>query len=73
MALFVPLFSYAQDIDYAEYFIDTDPGYGSATPIAVSATGSDLSLDFNADMAVLQPGIHYLVIRARDDQGQWGQ
>lgn len=73
IALFVPLFFYAQDIDYAEYFIDTDPGYGSATPIAVSATGSDISLDFSADIAALQPGIHYLVIRARDDQGQWGQ
>jgi hypothetical protein len=73
MALFVPLLFYAQDIDYAEYFIDSDPGYESATPIGVSATGSDISLDFNADIAVLQPGIHYLVIRARDDQGQWSQ
>lgn len=71
MALFVPLLFYAQDIDYAEYFIDSDPGFGTATPIAVSAAGSDISLDFNADIAALQPGIHYLVIRARDDQGQW--
>ncbi len=73
IALFVPLLFYAQDIDYAEYFIDSDPGFGTATPIAVSATGSDIYLDFNADIAALQPGIHYLVIRARDDQGQWSQ
>ncbi|MEA3460769.1 MAG: T9SS type A sorting domain-containing protein [Bacteroidota bacterium] len=73
IALFIPLLIYAQDIDYAEYFIDSDPGFGAATPIAVSATGSDISLDFSADIATLQPGIHYLVIRARDDQGQWSQ
>ena len=73
IALFVPFLLYAQDIDYAEYFMDTDPGYGSATPIAVSSTGSDISLDFHADIAALQPGIHYLVIRARDDQGKWSQ
>lgn len=73
MALFIPLHFYAQDIDYAEYFIDSDPGFGTATPIAVSATGNDISLDFNADITALQPGIHYLVIRARDDQGKWSQ
>ncbi len=73
LALFFPLLIYAQDIDYAEYFIDTDPGYGTATPIAISATGSDISLDFSADISALQPGIHYLVIRARDDQGGWSQ
>ncbi len=73
IALFVPLVIYAQDIDYAEYFIDTDPGFGTATPIVVSATGSDISLDFSADITALQPGIHYLVIRARDDMGRWSQ
>jgi hypothetical protein len=71
IALFIPFLSYAQDVDYAEYFIDSDPGFGTATPISVSATGSDISLDFDADIAALQPGIHYLVIRARDDQGKW--
>ena len=44
-----------------------------ATPIAVSAAGSDIVLDFTEDMAGLQQGIHYLVIRARDDQGVWSQ
>jgi hypothetical protein len=73
IAFFVPLVIYAQDIDYAEYFIDTDPGFGTAIPILVSATGTDISLDFSADIAALQQGIHYLVIRARDDQGRWSQ
>jgi len=71
IALFVPLIMYAQDIDYAEYFIDSDPGYGLATPIVVSASGTDISLDFSASMTVVTEGIHYLVIRARDDMGRW--
>jgi hypothetical protein len=73
MALFVPLIIDAQDIDYAEYFIDTDPGYEAATPITVTASGSDVSLDFTANMAVVPEGMHYLVIRARDDLGRWSQ
>jgi len=73
MAIFVPLIMHAQDIDYAEYFIDSDPGYGSATPITVTATGKDVSLDFSASLALVSEGIHYLVIRARDDMGRWSQ
>lgn len=73
MALFVPLIIHAQDIDYAEYFIDTDPGYGAATPITVSAPGTDVSLVFSANMAPVSEGMHYLVIRARDDMGRWSQ
>jgi len=73
IALFIPLIVFSQDIDYAEYFIDTDPGFGTAAPIAVSAAGNDISLDFSADIASLQQGLHFLVVRARDDQGQWSQ
>lgn len=73
ITLFISLIVFSQDIDYAEYFIDSDPGYGMATPIAVSAAGTDVSLDFSADIAMLSQGIHYLGIRARDDMGQWSQ
>ncbi|RLD32031.1 MAG: hypothetical protein DRI83_11500 [Bacteroidetes bacterium] len=71
IALYIPLIVLSQDIDYAEYFIDTDPGYGTANPITVSAPGNDISLGFSADIASLQQGLHYMVVRARDDQGQW--
>jgi hypothetical protein len=73
IALFVPLIIHAQDIDYAEYFIDTDPGYGAATPITLTAPGTDVLLDFSADMAPVSEGMHYLVIRVRDDLGRWSQ
>jgi hypothetical protein len=73
MTLFVPLILDAQDIDYAEYFIDTDPGYGAATSITISASGTVVSLDFDANMAPVSAGMHYLVIRARDNLGRWSQ
>jgi len=73
ISLFIPLIICAQDIENAEFFIDSDPGYGMATPIAVSAAGSDIALDFTADLNGLQQGIHYMVIRAQDDLGVWSQ
>ena len=33
-------------INKAEYFIDTDPGFGMATPIPVSVPAKKLSLSF---------------------------
>jgi hypothetical protein len=73
IALCTSVFIYAQDINYAEYFIDSDPGFGMATPIAVTETGADVSMDFSADLALVSEGMHYLVIRARDDLGRWSQ
>ncbi len=77
------LLAYAQDPAYppppvpplnitaAEYFIDTDPGAGLGTPMALTP-GINIS---NANVAVnvngLSIGIHYLYIRARNGEGAW--
>lgn len=55
----------------AEYFIDTDPGYGKAKQITVALPGTDLSLDVTSDISALGPGFHYLVLRASDATGKW--
>jgi hypothetical protein len=53
----------------AEYFIDTDPGFGNATPITLTA-GVDLqNLSFNANTAGLADGPHTLFVRSF---GPWG-
>jgi len=57
-------------LNRAEYFLDTDPGYGQATPIA-GATGNNIDLNFNVDLTGVNPGVHTLYVRARDDQGNW--
>lgn len=60
----------AQDITQAEYYIDTDPGFGNGTPIDISA-GADVAVGFTADLSAVDDGIHILYVRARDDSGTW--
>ena len=59
------------NINKAEYFYDTDPGYGNGTNIPFVA-GTDISsLSFNADVSALANGVHTLYLRTRDALGQW--
>ena len=58
-------------INKAEYFIDTDPGIGLATPIPVSVPAKDLSLSFGVNTSGLAQGFHMIVLRARDEPGRW--
>jgi len=57
-------------VSAAEYFFDTDPGYGKGTAITVTS-GKVISLDFAASTAGLSPGIHTMYMRAKS--GNWGQ
>jgi hypothetical protein len=61
----------AGNITKAEYFIDTDPGFGSATNISV-APGLSQSLNFTADLTSVTNGIHNLYIRTKDAHNHWG-
>lgn len=58
-------------ISAAEYFIDADPGVGSATAIAVSAATDIANLVFAANTTGLSNGVHRLYIRTRAADGQW--
>lgn len=60
-----------QKINKAEYFIDTDPGFGMATNIPVSVPANDVSLSYSVNINALSQGFHMMVLRARDDKGQW--
>ena len=60
-----------QKINKAEYFIDTDPGFGKATNIPVSVPANDVSLSYSVNISALSQGFHMMVLRARDDKGQW--
>ena len=62
------------NIDYAEYYFDTDPGPGNGTSIALPGASPVLDFDFTipkADIAALSDGFHKLVCRFRDDEGDW--
>ncbi len=76
--MFIPAFmllaatAAGQQVQRVEYFIDTDPGFGLATPVPVTAPGHDLSLSFQADLSGLAQDFHILGIRACDESGRWG-
>jgi len=57
------------DIVKAEYFIDTDPGYGAATDIPV-APGLIIS-DLKFSISSLPAGSHKLFVRAKNSSGAW--
>ncbi|WP_347841444.1 T9SS type A sorting domain-containing protein [uncultured Draconibacterium sp.] len=70
LLLFIlPLFLQAQ-IGGAEYFVDSDPGFGAATAIP-GATGTEVDVNFSVDLGSLDLGIHAIGIRVQSN-GAWG-
>ena len=62
----------APPIVAAEYFYDTDPGMGSASPLIVNPTGDIITQTFLVPVpGSLSQGDHVLAIRVRDQQGHW--
>lgn len=53
-----------------EYYIDTDPGEGSATAVSFTPD-SIVDVTFNADLSSVADGVHTLYIRAKDNYGRW--
>ncbi len=61
----------AQNITSAEYFIDTDPGFGNGTQISVTP-GLDITNQTTAiNTSSLSLGTHRLYIRFRNNEGRW--
>jgi hypothetical protein len=63
--------SYYQ-INKAEYFIDTDPGFGNGTVIDFSPSVDTANVILNLVTTGLSSGIHTLNIRYRNTNGLWG-
>jgi hypothetical protein len=72
--LMVVVCSAQSSVVQAEYFWDTDPGYGLATPI--SATDGNFNSAFEqltkTGVALPAVGLHVLNIRIKDNTGVWG-
>lgn len=69
--LFCAALSFAQTIISAEYFWDTDPGFGFGTPLSIVA---DDSVNTNAVLTPLsQSGFHTLFVRYLDSTGHWSK
>jgi len=61
---------HSQDIVEAEYFINTDPGFGQGNSVGV-VNGPDVTLNFSFDISELATGTHRIFVRARDESGVW--
>ncbi|MEY3399246.1 MAG: hypothetical protein RL220_1840, partial [Bacteroidota bacterium] len=59
------------DIVYAEYFFDNDPGPGNASPVTIPV-GSSITSFADIPTTGLTVGYHYLSVRMRDSEGRWG-
>ena len=64
-------FAKAQNITAAEYFINTDPGVGLATPVTITNTGDNITETFIVNIGALPVGFHRLYTRVQDANGTW--
>ena len=62
----------SKNIVEAEYFIDSDPGFGKGLPVYIASANDSLDLALVVDLSTLRVGTHYLYIRAKDESGNWG-
>ena len=70
MLLFASLLGVSQNITRMEYFVDTDPGYGNG--ISIPFSGSEIAeADFTVPLNSLGNGIHFLYLRAQNQDGDW--
>ena len=58
-------------INRAEWYLDTDPGYGKATPINITPATDLSNLAINIDLVPLGQGVHIVGIRSLDEYGNW--
>lgn len=58
-------------ISQAEYFIDTDPGFGNANTLAISSGNSFSLNNVNIVTQNLASGIHFLYVRCKDANNRW--
>ena len=61
----------AQQINYAEYFFDADPGIGKAKNMGLSVSADTVNFTTNISSIGLTSGFHTLYIRFRSSDSVW--
>lgn len=61
----------AANITRVEYFIDTDPGLGNATPLTITPQTNINGLSASIDLTGPGYGYHRLFVRVKDADGRW--
>lgn len=68
--MLIKLSSPNSNIEYLEYFFDTDPGRGLGTQLSFAGTSQILSIG-EISTAGLDNGLHFLYVRCRNAEGYW--
>jgi|GEM_PF-1191041 PKD repeat protein len=63
--------SAAPTLTSAEYFIDTDMGFGKCTPLSLTPSSSLENYTFAVDLDDVPVGFHKLFIRFKDENSRW--
>lgn len=71
MTFYKQALNVTSDIVKAEYFFDTDPGFGNGTNIPVTQAEEIANLNFAANISGLTTGIHRMFIRTKNAAGIW--
>jgi len=58
------------EIIEAEFYLDQDPGFGSATPIDLTS-GETISEVFSAELGDFEPGVYFAYVRVKDENDSW--
>jgi len=66
-----PAVTVAQNITAAEYFVDTDPGFGNGTAISITPGVDVNNIAAIINTSALSNGFHLLFIRTRNAEGRW--
>ena len=61
----------ASNVNKLEYFVDTDPGFGSATPVTITSGANVSNIFWTVDITGLSNGFHNIFIRSKDNAGNW--
>lgn len=67
----LPANSTPANINYAEYFIDTDPGIGDGTSIPITSSTDATANNYSVNLSSANPGMHHIYFRTRDTKGVW--
>ncbi|HNJ29728.1 MAG TPA: T9SS type A sorting domain-containing protein [Ferruginibacter sp.] len=59
------------NVSKAEFFIDSDPGFGNGTDVAVSPALNISNISIPVDINSLSGGMHTIYLRTRDLNGRW--
>ena len=70
VVLMVSVTLQAQNITYAEYYFNEEPGLGNGTELSITAA-EQVTINETLPISELEDGRHKLFVRARDDNGKW--